>query len=59
MDFEKLWSYLCSLWGMGYEGGPIEPFGGWGEPIPLPNFTYSPCHHILESYTADRLCMFV
>ena len=43
---------------MGYEGGPIEPFGGWGEPIPLPNFTYSPYLHILESYTADRLCMF-
>jgi hypothetical protein len=26
-----MWSYLFVLGGMGYEGGPIEPLGGWGK----------------------------
>lgn len=27
-------SYLCTLGGMGYEGGPIEDLGGWGIDTP-------------------------
>jgi hypothetical protein len=26
-----MWGYLCVLGGMGYEGGPIEGLGGWGD----------------------------
>jgi hypothetical protein len=42
-SFEKMWSYLCVLGGMGYAGGPIAGLGGWGDGgVPLPNFTYAP-----------------
>ena len=33
-----MWSYLCKLGGMGYEGGPVAGLGGWGA---------SPCQTLL------------
>jgi hypothetical protein len=43
-------SYLCLLGGMGYEGGPIQGFGGWGDGgVPRQTLHLAPVCRILYS----------